>query len=202
MHKTLSVAGLAALALACAPQANAQISLPLSVEVRGAAAFPTGDFGDNDVIDTGYGFEVIGKYAVTPGLAIYGGYDRFSFGLDEDIETDTDVTDSGFVLGGQLSLPLSGMTRFTPWLRAGAIYNQLSIEGSENNVSVKIESDRSLGFEVGGGLAIPLGQVVSITPGVRYRAYSADFDFSDFGEDENSTDVSYITAGVGLSFRF
>jgi opacity protein-like surface antigen len=211
MRKLFSIAALGLAAVAAAPQAEAQGILPFSVGVRGGAAFPTGDFGEDDVVETGWGFEVNAKYQLLPMIAVYGAYDRFSFGTDFGEfegafgDTEVDLVDSGFALGGQFSVPLVGMaTGLSPWVRAGAIFNQLSTEvsgdlaeaGQEFGLETESESERSLGFEIGGGVSFPLGQVISVTPGVRYRTYSPEFE----GQEESDENISYIVLDVGLTF--
>lgn len=188
-------------ALVSAPAA-AQGLLPFSVEVRAGAAFPTGDFGENEDVETGFGFEVNAKYQMIPLIAVYAGYDRYTFGgntegLAEDVEAET--VDSGLALGLQASIPLAVVTGLSPWVRGGVIYNQASAEISDGTSAITIESEQTLGFEVGGGLSIPLGPAISVTPGVRYRAYSPEFEF---GGETTEGDLSYVAAEVGLSLSF
>jgi hypothetical protein len=177
--------------IAAVSPADAQF-FPLSAEVRGGAAFPTGDFGEGDVLDTGWGFEVNGELQVAPGIGVYGAYDRYAFSFEDDALLglgDGDLVDQGFALGGRLTLPMMGLS---PWLRAGGIYNKqtIDLDGSGDGP----ESDYGLGYEVGGGLTFPLGMVIAVTPGVRYRSYSP----GDSG-DEN---ISYIVGDIGMRFSF
>lgn len=186
--------GAAVAAIATVAPASAQM-LPLGVEVRGGAAFPMGDFGDVFAAETGVSYGVTASLQATSLLGVYAGFERAEFGVDDTALGEADLTDQGFAFGARLSLPFGGLTGLGPWVRAGAVYNQISRE-TDSTVG-DFESDRKFGFEVGGGLSIPLGMVVSVTPGVRYRTYSPGLtgNLSD-------TNVSYLVADLGLSFGF
>lgn len=166
----------------------------LGVEVRGGAAFPTGDLKDLMNAETGVSYGVTATLQAIPMLGIYAGYERAEFGVDDALDADASLTDQGFAAGGKLSLPL-GATGLGPWVRAGAVYNQLS--GDSDSAQGTFEDERKLGFEVGAGLTFPLGMVVSVTPGIRYRTYGSDRSVG--GDNLN---VSYLVADLGLSFGF
>lgn len=192
--KKLMTAGLVAAALGVGgTAAEAQGILPVAVEVRGGYAVPTGDLGDSDV-DDGLGFGVNAQLAVMPMLSVYGGWERYSFGIDTgSSDADADVVDSGFRVGLQAGLPFTPFIGVSPFVFAGGIYNSTSLEGSSGGVSVSLDSDRSLGYELGGGLAIPVGPALQLTPAVRYRSHSVEFDDTD-----SDSDMSYFTAEIGL----
>lgn len=192
--KKLMTAGLVAAALGVGgTAAEAQGILPIAVEVRGGYAIPTGDLGDSDVED-GLGFGVNAQLSVMPMLSVYGGWERYSFGIDMgDTDADGDVVDSGFRVGLQAGLPFTPFIGVSPFVFAGGIYNSTSLEGSGGGVSVSVDSDRSVGYELGGGLAIPVGPALQLTPAVRYRSHSVEFD--DVDTDSN---MSYFTAEIGL----
>lgn len=163
-----------------------------------AAGFPVGDFAEGDDVETGFGFTVVGRVHISPMIAVYGEFARFSFGWDVDEPgVDADITDSGFSLGGELWIPTTG--QLTPLLRAGAIYNRAELNAADGSSSVNFESDRSLGFEVGAGLAYEVGEGLQIVPMARYRAFSPEFDI--FGET-GDTDITYATAGLSLVYTF
>lgn len=186
--------GAALAVVSAAAPATAQ-GLPLGLEVRGGAAFPMGDFKDAYSAETGVSYGLTANLQATPMLGVYAGFDRTELRVGDTALGDADLTDEGFAFGGKLTLPL-GMMGLGPWIRAGAIYNQLSRE--TELAGMDVESDRTFGFEVGGGLSIPLGMVVAVTPGVRYRAYTPDTSDFNFA----NTRVSYLVADLGLSFGF
>lgn len=179
---------LAALAvLGTAGVASAQSPIPLSVEVRGDAAFPTGDFGNR--LENGVGFTASAALQLVPGFGAYGSYSRTEFSADGG----GDVMDQGFAAGLTASLG-GGGGRATPYVGAGLVFHELELNEVE-------QGDAKMGFEVGAGLAVPLGQRIRVTPGVGYRQYSVE-NTTLGGLLSSSSNVSYLTAGVGLNIAF
>jgi hypothetical protein len=179
--------------------AAAQGAFPLSFEGRGSLGFATGDFptGATTVggASSGWGVGVSAAYAFIPGLSIYGGLDRFTFGAADDTQlpAGAEFVDNGFVVGAKANLPLPMAA--IPWVRAGAMFRTLQVRGGGADGAADPRSDRSPGFEVGGGIDIPLGMVISFTPGVLYRSYRPEFGGDGGGN------VRYIDAGVGMRVR-
>lgn len=177
-------------ALATSGVAEAQYGrLPLSLEVRGHAAFPVGDLGDNRLgadLKTGFGGGADLTVHLSPLFGIYGGVSGTEF------ETEGPLGDSfqeyGFDLGAKLMFPT--MTGLSPFLRGGAVFHQ--VRGSTATGRFNYP-DEKVGFEIGGGFAAPLGAIVSVTPSVRYV---------NFGLGTGDVDFSYVAAGLGLMFRF
>ena len=178
--------------LVVARPASAQLAglagTPLSVEGRLFAGFPTGDFADGD-LETGLGFGVEAAYNFLPALAVYGGYSRVSFGVDD--ADDVNLVDSGFDFGLRYTLP--ALSSLSPFLRGGLVYHELEVDADGQDQS----TDRGLGFDIGGGIAIPLTPRFSLNPMVNYLRYSAEIN----GRNDDF-DVSYLGLGVSLAFRF
>jgi opacity protein-like surface antigen len=175
-------------ALAMSSVAEAQYGrLPLSLEVRGHAAFPVGDLADGALgnLKTGFGGGADLTVHVSPVFGIYGGVSGTEFETNDIIGTT--IQEYGFDLGGKLMFPT--MTGVSPFLRGGAVFHQVK----RNTTGVRPNYDEKVGFEVGGGLAAPLGAVISVTPSVRYV---------NFGLGTDDTNFSYVAAGLGLMFRF
>jgi hypothetical protein len=200
--KRLVSSGLLAIALVAASDAQAQGILPFSIEARGGLAFPTSDFptGNGGVgeAENGVGFGVNAAFNFLPGVAVYGGWDRVTFGAGDTLlgGGDAEFIDQGFAVGGKLSLPLGLLVGVSPWVKAGALIRTLDLEGNEGESLFAGEaSGRSTGFEVGAGVDIPLGLVLSFTPGVTYRTYKPDFG----GESDDA--VSYVDVSLGLRAR-
>src|SRR5690606_22773331 len=105
--------------------AQAQGFFPLALEVRGGAAIPTGDVSDLYDAGTGTSYGVNATLQATGLLGIYAGYERAEFGTD-----DGDLTDQGFAFGGKIALPFGGLIGLGPWIRAGAVYNELTVDGT------------------------------------------------------------------------
>ena len=156
MKKTLALL-LAASSLAVAAPAAAQ--LPVSVELRLDAGIPTGDAAD--AVDTGVGFGVRASLDVAPTFALYGGYSRMEFDVDEDLG-EGDVDEEGFELGGRLSLGYGhGSTQ--PYVLLGALFHE-----------------DETGFETGIGADYAVSWNLSVTPEVRYRNVD-ELDYLTFG---------------------
>ena len=90
----MAVAGLAA-----ARPVMAQGAIPLAVEGRVGVGFPTGDFGDNDEIGTGFGFGGDVVLRVLPLVNIYGGWEYYSFDGKGDSDGNRALT----------ALPMNGL---------------------------------------------------------------------------------------------
>lgn len=190
---TFALAALAAVAFT-GTQANAQ-TLPLSVEVRGGAVIPTGDFGD--LASTGFGLNGNVTFNVTPVVGIYGGYTWNRFGINDDLGEegdDVDVTEQGFDVGLKARFASPTGLPVTPFFRGGAIFHKIGV--SEDDVSVS--GDYKLGFDVGGGVEVGLARNITLTPQVGY----SQFNPGDEDEDiDDSVDVSNVTVGVGINIR-
>jgi opacity protein-like surface antigen len=192
MKQAVFAAAAVAIALA-AGEANAQFSIPLSVEGRLDYAVPVGDFDDG--VDEGLSWGAGVSLGVSPGLAIYGTYSMTEFTI-EDVQ-EAEVEDNGFSVGLTAALPsVSGLS---PWLGAGLVIHQFDFNDETDEDSDEDGIEEDLGFEVGGGLAIPLARNIRLTPGIGYRQYGVDVG-TLLGEAE--FDVQYFTAGVGLNISF
>jgi hypothetical protein len=191
MRKVFSCALLVGSALV-ASGASAQSVLPLSFEVRGGLGVKTEEFRPSDegitTASGGVGFGANAAFDFLPGVAVYAGYDRYSF--NADIEgVDAEYIDQGFVVGGRFTPRAGALLGFNPWVRGGVLFHDLQLTMLDD------ESERSTGFEVGGGIDIPLGLVLSFTPGVIYRQYEPDFG------DTEAAKVSYFDISLGLKAR-
>jgi opacity protein-like surface antigen len=210
----------AALLLLALP-AGAQTS-PLSVEVRGRAAFPTGDFGEEDAdgagVETGWGASVAGIYRATPLLSVYAGYSWTLFAtdlgsLEEELEAagiddaEVDISDAGFDAGVRATFPALAGGAF---VRGGLVYHRAGVELSEELEDAlsgildpdDLDSDWSLGWQLGAGVLVPLGPRLSASFGAAYTAYEPRDD-DDGGETEITAedDLTYASIEVGLEFR-
>lgn len=202
MRKWIGTLAILALALAAPQEARAQGPAGVSLEARIGVGFPTGAFGDDENTESGIGLGTSAAVRILPALSLYGGYERYTFGIDTGTsEVDANVIDEGFSAGAMIfpPVPLVGLY---PWLRAGALFHTVDVDvdsrllpdlGNEFN-----ESDRSLGFELGAGLDLPLTVNISLTPGVIFRSYEPRFD----GDNADRDNISYLSGGLGLRFQF
>ena len=202
MHKITTATLVMSAVLVCGGPAGAQGVLPFAVEVRGGGAMPTGDWNEDETIENGLGFGANIQVAVAPMVSIYGGWERYSFPIETEEDPDfegveADATDTGFRLGGQVTLPLSGLAGVSPFAFGGLTYGKTEVGLGDGSSSISFKSDGAVGFEVGGGVAISVAPMLSLTPALRYRSHSAEFDaFQELGGEE--TTVSYLSLDVGL----
>lgn len=166
---------IAVAALLTAAPAAAQDS-PFSVELRSGVTFPTGDLSD-DGIESGPIFGVDVLFAVDRALSVYGGWGYHQF--------SDDVTASGPRLGLKAIFHTPGYA--TPWVRAGATFNEADVSGGS--------ADREIGLEAGAGLDYELSDRVSVTPAARYHTFSPDFGAGSYT-------FSYLTLDLGVHLHF
>lgn len=195
MQKLVRTVCMVAGLLAVATTTQAQGLLPFAVEVRGGFAIPQGEWNDSDAIENGFGYGINARLQILPLISLYGGWDKYSFEMDDLGGSDSDASDSGLHLGAQLSLPLSAVTGVSPFAFAGMVYNRTSMAFTSAGTTIEAESDDGFGYEIGAGLAFPFAPLLTLTPAVRYRTHSADFP-SAVGSGE--TTVSYLSFDVGL----
>lgn len=170
-----------------------------SVDLRAGPAFPTQDAADAD-LDTGFGFEGTLAYHFLPHLAGYAGWDWHSFGAADPLAgLDVDVEETGYVAGLRFEHPLAGESGPGPayWVRAGATYNHIEIEGEDGEMVA--DSGHGIGWEAGAGISFAVSDGLRLTPGVRYRALSRDLEIDDVTID---VDLEYLAAEVGASWSF
>lgn len=170
---------------------EAQRTSAFSATVRGGAALPTSDFGDD--VDTGWGFSGDIQFAFHPRVGVYGGYNWHDFDREGDI--DGSAASQGWNAGLQLILvPRDGLL---PWARAGVVF--MKLDGDE--AGADFDTDTELGFEAAIGVDWPLGDVLTFVPMIRYVGYEVDGDQVPF-TPVNNLDVNYLTLEAGLKFNF
>lgn len=148
---------MAAAVLGAAPVAAQDV--PLSFEVRLDAGVPIQD--TDEVLDAGVGFGVRALLELAPAFAVYGGYSRVEFDVDDDLGSG-DVEEDGFELGGRVGLGY-GHGAAQPYFLLGALFH-----------------DDDTGLEAGIGADYPVSWNVSVTPEVRYRTVN-DLDYLTLG---------------------
>ncbi|HEX9936355.1 MAG TPA: outer membrane beta-barrel protein [Longimicrobium sp.] len=183
-----------------ATTASAQSTLPITIEVRGGAAIPTGDFDEG--VSTGWGLGATVRYAVAPSVDLYAGFDHFEFGTDEELddeEIEFGIADNGLRAGARFSFSTLGSVQ--PWLEGGLLVNRSTVSIGDGTTTIDVDSEWGLGFEAGAGIAVPLSPRVSLTPGVRYRMHEAKFEVEDVEEGPESIDVTYFAIDIGVNIR-
>jgi opacity protein-like surface antigen len=160
MKKTLAMLAAGAALAGAHPAAAQTTPIPLSFEARLDAGIPTGDAGE--VFNTGVGFGLRASLDLAPTFAIYGGYSRFSFDVDDNGLGDDHVTTDGFEVGGRIGLG-TGAAVATPYAMLGALFQ-----------------DGETGLEAGLGADYPVSYNLSVTPEARSRTIN-DFNYITLG---------------------
>jgi hypothetical protein len=203
MKRTLSVL-LALSSVALAPsRAPAQLlpGVTIDVEARPLVGVPVGDFGtaeDGIAATPGYGGAIGARVGLGP-FAVYGDYQALRFGCDECAvaELDDRALDTGWEVGVELGVPFLPLVPVKPWVRGGVVGHQLGL--SDDGAS--LTSDQSTGFAVSAGASVPLLLTgLRLAPRIGYTSYTADFHFEQL--PDRGTTVTYVTAGLGLVYRF
>jgi len=167
-----------------------------SAELRGGAAFATGDLSDSD-IGTGIDLEGTAAYRFMPHLGVYAGWGWTQFISDNSFAgEDMDFEETGYTLGLQFIHPI-GAGKLNYVVRAGLVFNHIEIENDEGDIVG--DSDHSLGWQIGAGLSIPAGSNWRFVPSVRYRAVPLEIEVENVTAD---MDLTYISAGLGVSRTF
>ena len=166
-----------------------------SLDITGGAAFATEDLG-TAALESGFGLGFTGNIRVMPHLHLYAGWDYQRFVTDELVAgTEFDVDDTGYAFGAKFEHPM--LRKVDGWLRLGALYNHIELENQDGDIVS--DTGHEFGWEAGAGLSIPITQRLSIVPGTRYRTTSSTLKV---GNTETDVDLSYITAEIGLAFKF
>lgn len=175
--------------------------LPLSIEVRGGAAVPTGDWNEDDFAETALGFGAAVTIRPVPLAGIYAGWDRFTFGVDEgepgelEEEVDASVIDTNFRIGAEVGMPLVGMP-VSPFASAGLVYGKTEFEIASDDGAFGIKTDSSIGFEAAVGLGFYAGPL-TLRPAVGYR--TRERKTAGSGDDSDNESISCFTFILGVS---
>ena len=182
--------------------------LPISVELRTGAAFPLGDFGRESPglgAGTGIGAAVALHVPLASSFAAYAGYDYglHTCGACGALGFEDDLPEAGFEVGAEwMPFRPGGLD---PWLGVGVLLGRrLEVPDGGDGFA----SESAMGWSAGAGVQVPLGGSLRLRPGIRYRTYSATFDFPDLGFDlggagalDQEMQVSSIAVEVGLSYE-
>jgi hypothetical protein len=195
-----AVAVLALLGLTAPASSQGLPRPPLQLELRVGASVPTGEFAERDPgigARTGPRLEAGGVFRLAPLLGIFGGASRGEFACSActGVGLDDRVVDTGVNAGLEVSpgLRLGGLA---PWLRAGAVVQQLTFTGEGE----RLVSPMALGYQLGGGVVVPVRGPIRLRPGLHYRSYPAELDLGAFGG--RTVNVAHVTLDLGISVHF
>lgn len=178
----LSALGIAlAASLAWSGVAEAQTPIPVTVEARTGATFPTGDLSDAGT-STGFLFGADILVGLFPRFSLYGGYAWHKF---SDDGFGDDITAHGPRTGVKLRFPVPGP--LGPWVRGGLSYSSSS--------GLPGDPDGELGLEFGGGLDYNISPRFGLVPSLHYKTFTQDLGTTEI-------DLSYLTLDLGARLNF
>jgi opacity protein-like surface antigen len=167
-----------------------------SFEIRPGVNFATKDLGDAN-LKTGFGIEGSFAYQFMPHLGAYAGWGWNKFSADKSFAGNKiDFNETGYCFGLQFMHHFKNSV-ISYMVKGGGTYNHIETENSAGDIIN--DTGHGLGWQLGAGVKIPLTMRVFLTPEVRYRSLSRDIKM---GEVNRPVDLNYVSAGVGLSFKF
>lgn len=193
------VATVIALIAAAALHADVAQGQSVPIELHGYAglALPRGGWTETNTVDNGFGYGANVVVRPLSFVGIYGGWDRFSFGFDNNTvaeETEIKISSSGIRAGIELSLPIEVVA---PFVSAGLFFGQGELEIAEMGTTYTFRSTQTLGYEMGVGFDIPLGPV-GLRPRVGYRSHETDL--SSFAPEvgPGKMETSHLNLTIGI----
>ncbi len=168
-----------------------------SLEFKPSINFPSTELGETS-LETGFGFELLGAYKISPQFDIYAGWGWNQFNTKEAlINEEIDVNETGYSFGLKFTNPFLNFVKTSYVLSAGGIYNHLELEDRFGDTIG--DTGHGLGLQVAVGLEYFIAENWSLRPEMRYRSFSKDFTFRNFSEE---LDHKYISIGLGIAIRF
>jgi opacity protein-like surface antigen len=180
----------------CLSAAPALAQGNFSVELRGAAAFPTSSLGEAD-LKFGAGFELLINYEIIENGSVYAGWGWNRMTSDELIASqETDVEETGYRFGLEYAFPINDGPS-SIFVMAGGLYNHLEFEDSDGEIFE--DTGHGLGWNVGLGLDYQITEAISIRPSVKYFSLNRDMEMNS---EVSEATHQYLSAGLGLAIRF
>lgn len=168
-----------------------------TLEFKPGLNFPSTDIGETS-LETGFGFELIGAYSLSPQFDVYAasGWNQFTT-KETLINGERDVKDTGFSFGLKFKNPFLNFAKTSYVLNVGGIYNNLEVEDRLNKTSG--DTGYGLGWQAAVGLEYLIAENWSLRPELRYRSLSKDLTYLNITE---KIDHSYFSFGLGLAVSF
>ena len=168
-----------------------------TLEFKPGLNFPSTDIGETS-LETGFGFELIGAYSLSPQFDVYAasGWNQFTT-KETLINRERDVKDTGFSFGLKFKNPFLNFAKTSYVLNVGGIYNNLEVEDRLNKTSG--DTGYGLGWQAAVGLEYLIAENWSLRPELRYRSLSKDLTYLNITE---KIDHSYFSFGLGLAVSF
>jgi hypothetical protein len=169
-----------------------------TIDLRGAAAAPTGKLGTSE-LGVGAGLGATLAWRMQPHLHLYGGWDWLRFSADDAFAgvSKPDFEETGYTLGLRFEHPVRAESRLLYRVEAGGTYKHIELEDSAGDIVAN--TGHGLGYEVGAGLLLPMGASWHFAPMLRYRALSRDFRIGSVATPAN---LRYAGLELGIARRF
>jgi hypothetical protein len=181
------------LALLIMVSSNAGAQNKWNFEFRPAVDFPVKDL-ENIQLKTGAGFEGNFGYLFMPHFSAYAGWSWNKF--TTTATTPLDFEETGYTMGLRFMHPFQ-KSSIQYFIGAGGNYKHIEIENTAGNLIN--DSGHGWGWQVEGGIALAAGPRWEILPGIRYHSLSRQIYL---GESGSSVDLNYISAGIGVKWKF
>lgn len=167
------------------------------LEFKPGLNFPSTDIGETS-LETGFGFELIGAYKISPQFNFYAGWGWSQFKTKETLlNGGEDVNETGYSFGLRFTNPFLNFLKTSYVLSAGGIYNHLEVEDRSGN-SID-DTGHGLGWQASVGFEYLIAENLSLRPEIKYRSLSKDFTYLNIKEN---IDHSYISFGIRLAVSF
>lgn len=167
-----------------------------TLEFKPGLNFPSTDIGETS-LQTGFGFELIGAYTISPQFDVFAGWGWNQFRTKEAlINEESDVNETGYSLGLKFKDPFLNFAKTSYVLSAGGIYNHLEVEGINETIG---DTGHGLGWQASVGLEYLIAENWSLRPELRYRSLSKDLNYINITE---KIDHKYFSFGLGLAVNF
>jgi len=168
-----------------------------TLEFKPGLNFPSTDIGATS-LETGFGFELIGAYALSPQFDVYAasGWNQFTT-KETLINGESDVKETGYSLGLKFKDPFLNFAKTSYVVNVGGIYNNLEVEDRLNETSG--DTGYGLGWQASVGLEYLIAENWSLRPELRYRSLSKDLNYMNITE---KIDHRYFSFGLGLAVSF
>jgi len=168
-----------------------------TLEFKPGLNFPSTDIGETS-LQTGFGFELIGAYKISPQFDAYAGWGWNQFTTKKALITEeSDIRETGYCFGLKFSNPFLNFSKTFYVLNAGGIYNHLEVEDRFNETLG--DTGHGFGWQASIGLEYFIADNWSLRPELRYRFLSKDLTYLNITE---KIEHKYISFGLGLAVSF
>lgn len=181
--------------LLCLFSATAMAQGNISVELRGAASFPTSSLGNAD-LKSGAGFEFLIGYEAIPNGFVQVGWGWNQMRSEELIPgQEIDVEETGYRFGLEYDFPTNDR-RTSVLVMGGGLYNHLEFEDS--NGEIFEDTGHGFGWNAGVGLDYQITEAIRLRPTLKYFSLNRDMEMNS---EVREATHEYLSFGLGLALH-